>query len=78
MDATETITLTAQPESIMVDAVNTHGDPMVLASDPDGDYFIVEQLQFRNGPRHLVAHRVGPGDRLKPGVARFASMQPVG
>jgi hypothetical protein len=70
----DTITLTDQAEACVVSAVTSNGDPITLASDPDGDYFVVEQLQFLTGPVRFIAHRIGPGDRVKPGIRRFAAL----
>lgn len=56
------------------DAVTTSGHPILLVADNDGDYFIVEQLAFAGGDSRLVAHKIGPGDRLCAGVQRFATL----
>ena len=67
--------LTQDPESMtLVEAVTTGGVPLVLVSDPEGDYFIVEQRMFLGGEVLRTAHKIGPGDRLRAGVTRFAVM----
>ena len=64
-------TATDSPWTV-VEAITPKGVPLVLVSDDTGDYFIVEQLAFRGAEPHLSAHKIGPGDRLKPGTQRFA------
>lgn len=58
----------------VVEATTTKGEPVVLVSDPEGDYFIVEQTRFFGDEPSLTAHKIGPGDVLKAGTVRFAAM----
>ena len=59
----------------IVEAVTTRGVPLTLVTDPDGDFFLVEQLYFQGGVPLIVAHKIGPGDKLVPGVTRYAILQ---
>jgi hypothetical protein len=56
----------------IVDAVTTRGAKVTLASDPEGCYFLSEQRAFQGGVTLIVAHKIGPVDKVREGTARYS------
>ena len=56
----------------IVEARTARGARVTLVTDPEGDYFVVEQRMFLGGDVLRLAHKIGPGDRLKDDVTRFS------
>ena len=59
----------------VIDAVTPKGTPLVLVSDPDGDYFVVEQRAIDGYPSVFVAHRREAHPPLPAGRSRFARLK---
>jgi len=53
----------------VVDAVSTAGVPLVLVSDEVGEFTLSDHVGAAD---LLIAYRLGPGDRPRPGVPRFS------
>lgn len=59
----------------VVNATTPRGTPVVLVSDPDGDYFVVEQRAFDGWSSAFVAHRRDAHPALPAGRSRFARLK---